>query len=759
MKVVEVKRKKYTQLYKKVLLLISIVLMGINGFAQESTIPGAVSTPYPTILNLAVEWNIRGDDNQNGVVTVQYREMGGEIWKEGMPLRRVPAGVNIGFTWENKHSGTVFDLEPGTRYELKLKLEDPDGGSAERTIEAETRPIPHYGDHAEIIELQAGTYDTLHTRDGSAGKSLVYRCSNGQATFTHIDLKNRNHVFIEGLTVINSNKDGIGIQFNGARNCVIRHCTVNAVYGIVAYKPGAENCYISDNVVTGVCDWTNAAMGAHGDNIGEGIELTGPGNIICYNRVTGFRDCISTMEDRHVVNQTCIDIYNNDIFRAPDDAIEADFCFSNCRIFRNRITNCYVGLSSQPGLGGPTYFYRNVMYNVVHAAFKLKRYSQGDVVIHNTVIKVGAGLGGNDTMDYAYFRNNLAIGGPTGGVNWGDYGAGNPYAADIVDPGIHSDFDYDAVGTYEVPYIARIGETPFSEVEKHGLEKITIEETFEDIEFPNPPIPEKEVPDLRPKPDSRVIDAGVSIPNMNDNFLGAAPDCGAYEAGQDLPHYGPRPKLVFEDDFSQGLEHWIVEKYDRDVVDVEHSGDQMKVYTRNGVDGVMVWCKKSLPDNFMVEYDVKPVSESGFFLLFFCVEKNDQGDILTHIENKYTNQTLFEKYTAGEINGYHISYRRNDSPTSNLRKNPGLKAGNLLKQQSIPGILTAGKSHHVVLKKIGPHIRLEVDGNEFMNFTDDGTIGGFPYSGGRLGFRQVYDSEGYYDNFRIWDLGEFEFIR
>ena len=146
---------------------------------------------------------------------------------------------------------------------------------------------------------------------------------------------------------------GIGIQFNGARHCVIRNCTVHAVYGIVSYKPGAENCIISDNVVTGVCSWTNEAMGAHGANIGEGIELTGPGNVICYNRVTGFRDCISTMEDSHVVNQSCIDIYNNDIYRGVDDAVEADFCFSNCRIFRNRITNSYVGLSSQPGLGGP----------------------------------------------------------------------------------------------------------------------------------------------------------------------------------------------------------------------------------------------------------------------------------------------------------------------------------------------------------------------------------------------------------------------
>ena len=49
------------------------------------------------------------------------------------------------------------------------------------------------------------------------------------------------------------------------------------------------------------------------------------------------------------------------------------------------------------------------------------------------------------------------------------------------------------------------------------------------------------MPDLRPVPESRVTDAGFRIPNINDNYKGDGPDCGAYESGQELPHYGPRP--------------------------------------------------------------------------------------------------------------------------------------------------------------------------------------------------------------------------
>lgn len=527
---------------KYVILVFIITFLYINpAKSQDQTIPKEITTPYPTLTNIAVEWVIEGDDNQNGVVKVKYREKGGSTWQEGMPLRRIPAGENLIFKWNNKHSGSIFDLTPNTLYEVALDLRDSDGGSSEEIVEVRTRPEPKINPEAEIIELQAGIHDTLFTKSGTKEHPVVYQCSEGTAIYKYIDLRNKEWVHIEGIVVNNIDNKGIGIQLDGAENCVVTRCTINAVYGIVAYKPGATNCYISDNVVTGVSTWSNAAMGAHGKNIGEGIQLTGPGNVICYNRVTGFRDCISTMEDSHVVNQQCIDIYNNDIYSGVDDGIEADFCFSNCRILRNRLTNVYVGLSSQPGLGGPNYFVRNVMYNAIHAAFKLKRYSQGDVVLHNTIVKVGTGLGGNSAMDYAYFRNNLAIGGPTGGVNWGDYGAGLPFAADVIEPGENSNLDYDAVGVYGTKYIARIGDKPFSEVEPHGVEDIKLEETFFYVDFPYPPVPEKEAPDLRLRPDARAVDAGVYIPNINDDYKGKAPDIGAYEVGQMYPHYGPRP--------------------------------------------------------------------------------------------------------------------------------------------------------------------------------------------------------------------------
>ncbi|MCC5906946.1 MAG: right-handed parallel beta-helix repeat-containing protein [Balneolaceae bacterium] len=516
-------------------------LFGKSSMVFSPTVAGEVRTPYPTVNNLAVEWFIDGDFNLSGVVYVEFREKGSSIWQEGMPLRRVPAGSNVGFSWANKHSGSIFNLKPDTVYEIRLSLEDPDGGSEQRLVEAKTRPEPRVGPNAEIIEIAPGSYDILETKSGTESRPVVYRCSEGEATFKQIDVSNKKWVFIEKLNVVNNEERGQGIILSGAENCVVWHCNIKSCFGIVAYIPGAVNCYISDNTLTGINNWVSEEMGPH--SVGEGIEITGPGNVICYNKVTGFHDNISTMEDRHVVNQTCIDIHNNDIHIGAEDGIEADFCFSNCRIYENRMTNCFTGLSSQPGLGGPTYFIRNVMYNVTHLSFKLTRGSVGDVILHNTAIKVGTGIGLRARIEHTYLRNNLAIGGPNGERTWGGYGAGSPYAVDIAQPGEYCSFDYNAVGVYGTPYVAEIGGRPFSEVEKNGIERITMEETFDNVPFPDPPIPEWTVPDLRPKADSRVVNAGVRIPNINDNYRGSAPDCGAYEAGQELPHYGPRPYI------------------------------------------------------------------------------------------------------------------------------------------------------------------------------------------------------------------------
>jgi hypothetical protein len=155
-------------------------------------------------------------------------------------------------------------------------------------------------------------------------------------------------------------------------------------------------------------------------------------------------------------------------------------------------------------------------------------------------------------FDFALFRNNLCIGGPSGGKQWGGYGGGNGAAITLAAVGAHCDIDYDAVGTWNVPFKAKIGKDTFtspeamrkSQYEKHSV--VVGIDVFNNVAFPEKPESLYTPPDLRPRNDAVVVDAAQAIANVNDHFDGEGPDIGAYESGQPLPTYGPRPEGVDE---------------------------------------------------------------------------------------------------------------------------------------------------------------------------------------------------------------------
>lgn len=545
--------------------------------AQDASVAGEVTTPYPTLRHLSVEWAIAGDDDLDGVVAVRFRRVGDSAWRNGMPLRRTPAGSHGGFAWGNRHSGSLFGLQPATRYEIELALTDPDGGNALRTVVADTRarPAPAPGaplrvvtpatlasvmasaEPGDVLVLQAGNYPGfVFERDGAPGQPIVLRGTPGAVIDGELGLFFRRHVQLERLTVNGR------IRFNGSDDIAISHCTVNAsasAYngdGIVSYLR-AENAWIADNRVTGTTPWQEGAMGDGGDNRGEGILVTGPGHVIEHNRVHGFRDNISLLEDGEAVDQFSIDILGNELGEGLDDAIEADFCAHNCRIIGNRVSNAFVAFSSQPSLGGPTYFVRNAAYNVAHVAFKLYRTSSGDVLLHNSVVKAGDGFGIYASVPVArlFTRNNLFLGGPGGEV--AGYGNGDGDVARIATlTVVGSSLDHDAFGSTLGSFSGRLGGTVFDSLAQ--LQALTSEthavavdlDTFaQPIAFPAMPLTAFAPVDLRLAVDSTARDAGIAIANINDAHAGAAPDAGAYEVGDALPHYGPRLDALFDDGF------------------------------------------------------------------------------------------------------------------------------------------------------------------------------------------------------------------
>ena len=209
-------------------------------------------------------------------------------------------------------------------------------------------------------------------------------------------------------------------------------------------------------------------------------------------------------------------------------------------------------------------------------------------------------------------------------------------------------------------------------------------------------------------------------------------------------------KIVFSDTFEEGLDNWVIEKWEEDKISAEHKDGMMHVTTHDTTNGVMIWCKKELPASFLFEFDMTPHSPSGFFLVFFCAKGRNGEDITSkEMLAQKSAKTLFKKYTKGTIDCYHTSYRRNEVADCNLRKNSGLI---LLKKKQVDEVLPRDQTHHVQLLKKGGQIKLTVNGRLFMDYTDDGKTNGPIWEGGRIGLRQVYDSDGSYDNVKITDL-------
>jgi len=472
-----------------------------------------------------------------------------------------------GFSWPNRFAGSLFGLDAATTYDVELFLSDPDGGCAIETLQVTTRAVPTpmggapvqaatptdvasvlaSASAGDIIELAAGTYGPITVQnDGTASAPIVLRGGPGVVVNGDVRLDGRSHVIVEGLTVNGQ------IKFNGATGLAIVGNTVNASADGIAMLTRGENIYVADNLVTGATSWTEDALGVSGNNVGEGIVLTGPGHVIEHNRVSGFRDGISLLEDGGAEDQFSIDILYNDISEAADDGIEADFCFHNCRISHNRLTNTFIALSSQPGLGGPTYFDHNVMYNVILSAFKLQRASVGDLVWHNTLVKDGDALGvyTSDVFSRQQFRNNLMIGHGSGGTyNGYSSGSGRVISLDAADPSV--DLDWDAYGNTDGTFTGRLGSAQFDDLAEllsmtsaSNVIEVGLDVFAAAVGPPSAPLSEYAPVDLRPDSGAAVVDDALVIEGFNDaqtaSFVGSGPDRGALEAGEDLPPWGPR---------------------------------------------------------------------------------------------------------------------------------------------------------------------------------------------------------------------------
>jgi hypothetical protein len=558
----------------------------------------------PTLHSLGVYWILRGDENRNSSVHLQYRKAGESSWRAGAPLVRVERRAHMMGRFGSRFNlpsdgwlfaGSLLLLEPGTTYELRLTLEDPDGAGvgakASRVLRARTRSepvLPPGGRERHVVPGSGGGTGTANdpfrglaaagksaapgdlflvhsgvyqgpwviNRSGTPARPIVWRGvkgGNGKESTAlsvidgqgasagrpanAIQAAGTHDVWLEDLTIQNAT---YGVTFHDSARIVIRQCHIRKVdYALNATRNtqgNAQDHFIADNRLEGPSTWPRTK----GIEDARGIQITGEGHVVCHNRIRGFADAINTFPSPRC---SAIDFHNNELSELTDDGIEMDYSERNTRCFFNRMTNVFQGISMQPVYGGPVYVFRNVMDNVAVEPFKLHNSPSGCLIFHNTSVKRGmpALLWTSERVRHCLTRNNLFI------------GTAADYAFECTAPMINCDFDYDGFGGGPFRQFLRWNRTRYktrdevrkrAPVYKHAVLVDAATAFASGVLPPEDPGKPRSTPvDLRLASHSAAVDAGVALPGFNDGFRGPRPDLGAYELGDLLPHYGPRTPI------------------------------------------------------------------------------------------------------------------------------------------------------------------------------------------------------------------------
>jgi len=437
-------------------------------------------------------------------------------------------------------------------------------------------------DRREYVDPYGVAFDGTYvlTIDGTPEKPIVIKAAgdgevifDGDGCYRLFDVMAADYNYFEGLTIRNTDiafyaglKDVLG-----SSGLVVRNCRMEEVgIGVTTEYAGSKNFYIADNVFIGrddryrVMGWAN--YGKYKPALLKsyyGVKVYGQGHVICHNYAAYFHDgfCVSTYGTPPRAQQekaVAIDIYNNDVYLTTDDVIEADGGVHNIRVMRNRgFSAAQNGLSAQPIFGGPTYFIRNIVYNVpMGGVIKTGAANPAGVLVyHNTFVGENAFARGYSNMHY---RNNLTMGTDhplkpvLGNLTYTSYTSldydgyrpnrnGRPqYVWKSPAPGTLRDYNLDNTKYQEFQNLSDFRQATGQEL--HGRELDY--DIFLNVRPPDPNQPhavyESRGLDFQLRPGSAAVDAGCPLPNVNDDSTGGAPDLGALEVGRPAPVYGPR---------------------------------------------------------------------------------------------------------------------------------------------------------------------------------------------------------------------------
>lgn len=524
-------------------------------------------------------------------VTVRYKRAIDFAWRIGHPLLRInPAWVAAGAPEApiDSFAGSIFDLVPGTPYDVELTLDEPGQATQSLIARISTRALPGAAPASsvratpsdnlqarfdalspgDVLELADGTYDVTGLFLAASGTASAPIYIRGQsrtgvvlstASGNVLQIQNASNVVLENLTLEGSgtdsgtNSSSRGVSFwDGAtqEDVTIRGVDIRGVdQGIVA-SGTTRGILVYDCDLHGNNVWTQTFIETNLTWNDDGIRLPGQGNCAFENTLYGFGDSLAVNDGVH---SAAVYFYRNRIAMTGDDAFEADYGTRNLGFYDNNITNSATFLSLDPLWGGPLYCFRNVVVNTIRGPFKLNNTNSGFMIYNNTIVRTNGTTGwgwvqfnNGDLRSWSY-RNNLLV-----------YVANSTQLL-AVESGSNEPIDFTNNGWYpdgSVWWTNSGGSFSSIGAARSGLPvtqplfgSSTARHTGDMIAPADPfAVPITLGPDhlteitATPSPalraGSNLLNAGVEVPNVTDGYTGTAPDIGASISGRPVPRWG-----------------------------------------------------------------------------------------------------------------------------------------------------------------------------------------------------------------------------
>ena len=532
------------------------VLVKPSSGTPQSAQPRAVGTFH----SLGLYWTPVGGAEDNPC-RVRYHTASQTAWREALPL------------WFDKrigeYRGSIVQLKSGTSYLVRLELA---GGKACELKAATWRKTFPVARTVEVNDMagQALTVD----QSGTAGGYVLYTHRPGAATAT-IDGADRldqcvevkaAYVILRGLTIRAAKINGI-VLGPGSHDVVIEGCDISGWGRVhqdgwgVDYDSAVFSKYrpltrviirrnrMHDPRSNSNC-WQEMRQFGGGKN-GPTKHPMGPQAIFfsdsAGNNVLRYNEFMT--DDRHFCNDifggehnrslrgypgSDSDVYGNHIEGCWDDGLEMEGGGCNVRVWGNYINRTMVKVAIAGLSVGPIYVFRNVAGS---SRFGHEGWGGGPFLKMGGAPLTGGGRA------YIFHNTILQPSGPpeahgTIGCNEGLSQSGGPELFSVVsrnnilhvrntsgrsirdaskEPNPEYDYDYDLIS-------GKV--TSAGKKEPHGVAGAPVYAAS------------RPAGDFSLDPGSPGFDAGVRIPNFNDDFRGKAPDMGAFEAGSVPMEFG-----------------------------------------------------------------------------------------------------------------------------------------------------------------------------------------------------------------------------